>query len=373
MDKRTASPLFGYTVAVTADRRAEEQISLFGGRGAECVHGPTVRTHPIRHEAEILKATKALLQDPPDILVAVTGIGIRGWLEAADALLLGEQLRAVLRRTRIFVRGPKAHGAVVTAGLEIEWNAPNATMSEVVAQLGEISEPGQRVAVQVDGAADQPLLDELRTLGLDVLEIPVYRWSLPDDLGPAETVIRAVAECRVDAVTFTSRPAAENFVDLTAKLDLTDEVRAAMTSHVAVCCVGSIAAAGLHDLDVTEVVIPEQFRLGAMVMTLTRELERSNISIEIGGEDVAVQGRVVTVGVGEPVMLTIRERQLLDALVEQPGLVRSKPQLLDEVWGSHELGPHVVEVTVGRLRRRLGAAGVGIETVMKRGYRVSSK
>jgi uroporphyrinogen-III synthase len=40
------------------------------------------------------------------------------------------------------------------------------------------------------------------------------------------------------------------------------------------------------------------------------------------------------------------------------------------VWG--EVGDeHVVEVTVARLRRRLGAAGGGIETVVRRGYRLA--
>ena len=45
--------LEGFAIGVTADRRADEQISLFQGRGAECLHGATVRTHPIRPEAEI--------------------------------------------------------------------------------------------------------------------------------------------------------------------------------------------------------------------------------------------------------------------------------------------------------------------------------
>jgi uroporphyrinogen-III synthase len=41
------------------------------------------------------------------------------------------------------------------------------------------------------------------------------------------------------------------------------------------------------------------------------------------------------------------------------------------VW-TGETDDHVVEVTVGRLRRRLGSAGTHIETVMRRGYRLST-
>ena len=70
--------------------------------------------------------------------------------------------------------------------------------------------------------------------------------------------------------------------------------------------------------------------------------------------------------------LTGRESQVLSALTERPGVVISKAKLLSTVWGSAESDPHVVEVTIGRLRRRLGPAAAGIETVMRRGYRASA-
>ncbi|MEL6984626.1 MAG: helix-turn-helix domain-containing protein, partial [Actinomycetota bacterium] len=69
--------------------------------------------------------------------------------------------------------------------------------------------------------------------------------------------------------------------------------------------------------------------------------------------------------------LTWRERQILEVLLEGDGAVVSKERLLRSVWSGTESDPHVVEVTVGRLRRRLGPAGAGIETVIRRGYRVS--
>jgi uroporphyrinogen-III synthase len=42
------------------------------------------------------------------------------------------------------------------------------------------------------------------------------------------------------------------------------------------------------------------------------------------------------------------------------------------VWGATESDEHVVEVTVARLRQRLGEAGTGVETVVRRGYRLSA-
>ena len=72
----------------------------------------------------------------------------------------------------------------------------------------------------------------------------------------------------------------------------------------------------------------------------------------------------------EPVQLTDRERAVLTALSRRPGAVVSKGELRKQVW-ANGADDHAVEVTVGRLRRRLGPASDGIETVMRRGYRLA--
>lgn len=367
----SADSLEGFAIGVTADRRADEQITLFEGRGAECMYGPTVYTDPIRPEAEIRTATLEFIASPPDILVATTGIGVQGWLEAADALQVGEQLHAALSRTRIFARGPKAHGAAITAGLNVEWNATSATMAEIVAHLASVVRPHDRVAVQIDGSPQQPIIGQIAALGAEVTVVPVYRWTLPADRGPADALVRAVSDRRLHAVTFTSRSAAENFGELATDIGLFDEVSSALADGVIACCVGTICAEGLRPFGPIHIVQPAQFRLSAMVAALSSELNHRVFDVTIGGRSVAIRGRQVVVDGEPPVLLSVRERQLLGALVERPGTVRSKKQLLRDVWRSNESDPHVVEVTVGRLRRRLGSAGVGIETVMKRGYRAS--
>jgi uroporphyrinogen-III synthase len=92
----------------------------------------------------------------------------------------------------------------------------------------------------------------------------------------------------------------------------------------------------------------------------------------MGGHDVTVQGRFVVVGTDDPISLSDRERGVLDVLAERPGVVQSKATLLRAVWGGNESDEHVVEVTVGRLRQRLGTAGIGVETVVRRGYRLAA-
>jgi DNA-binding winged helix-turn-helix (wHTH) protein len=55
-------------------------------------------------------------------------------------------------------------------------------------------------------------------------------------------------------------------------------------------------------------------------------------------------------------------------LAGQPNVVFTKADLLRVVWGDDSADPHVVEVAMGRLRRRLGRAGAAIAAVHRRGY-----
>jgi two-component system response regulator PrrA len=61
---------------------------------------------------------------------------------------------------------------------------------------------------------------------------------------------------------------------------------------------------------------------------------------------------------GEPLALTRREFELLEALARHAGMVLSRPQLLELVWGyDWEVDGNVVDVFVGYLRRKLEAGG----------------
>ena len=84
MTEPEVPPLSGYTVGVTAARRAEEFSALLERRGATVVHAPAIRIVPLVDDTELFAATRAVIADPVDVVVATTGIGFRGWVEAAE-------------------------------------------------------------------------------------------------------------------------------------------------------------------------------------------------------------------------------------------------------------------------------------------------
>ena len=89
------------------------------------------------------------------------------------------------------------------------------------------------------------------------------------------------------------------------------------------------------------------------------------------GERLVADFDAISVAVdGTPVRLTRREFELLQFLVENKNRVLSRDRLLERVWGYDRfVETRSVDVHVGRLRAKLGAAGQQIETVVGLGYR----
>lgn len=363
-------PLAGFTVAVTADRRADEQVALLQRRGADVVVGATVRTLPLAEVAPLSAAIDALIAEPPEITVLLTGIGVRSMFAAAEGLGLDGALIDALRSSTILARSPKAAGAAATAGLDVAWQTPGERSIEILERLTDDARRGARIAIQRDGQSTPVLADQLAREGADAVDVPVYRWELPDDVRPADRLIDTVVERVVDAVTFTSSPAVRHLFAIAADRGRDVELLTAFTSgDVVVACVGPVCAEAAADVGITAAVVPTRARLGAMVQALAERFAGRGGSFACGGAVLTIQGRVVFVD-GAPAALGSRERGVLEVLAAAKGAVVGKQRLLRAVWGAGVADEHAVEVAVGRLRRGLGSAGDAVETVPRRGYRL---
>jgi len=77
---------------------------------------------------------------------------------------------------------------------------------------------------------------------------------------------------------------------------------------------------------------------------------------------------------GEEITLTPKEFEILRLLISHPGLVLSRGQIQDQVWGMEYLGEtRTVDVHIRTLRQKLGPCGELIETVRGVGYRFAAK
>jgi DNA-binding response OmpR family regulator len=88
-----------------------------------------------------------------------------------------------------------------------------------------------------------------------------------------------------------------------------------------------------------------------------------------GGISVDLARHRITVG-GKLIRLTSVEFKLLTTLMQRRGRVQSRDRLLNDVWGYESIiDTRTVDTHVRRLRKKLGKAGRGIETLRGFGYR----
>jgi len=264
-----------FTVGVTADRRADEQGLMLTRLGLRVVHGAALATTMVVDDGPLRQVTERLISQPPDFVVANTGIGIRSWVGAATSWNMADALISALARARILARGPKAAGALKIAGLDVWWRAPTEQLVDVGAHLLAQGVAGTTIAFQLHGQDDDGgVIDALRAAGAEVVEVPVYRWSVPADHQPALRLIEMACEGGLDAVTFTSGPAARNLVALADTVGLASSLVDALNGDVLTVCVGPVSAGYAADVGIVHSVIPEHWRLGAMVKLVADELGR---------------------------------------------------------------------------------------------------
>ncbi|MDQ6617598.1 MAG: uroporphyrinogen-III synthase [Actinomycetota bacterium] len=362
-------PLDGFVVGITADRRWEEQAELLSRRGATIVHGPTITTLYLASDDNLRRATLALIEDPPDYLVATTGIGVRAWLDTATTWGVGDQLTAALGQARIIARGPKAAAALQIGGLSVWQRSPTEQMEALVEIL--LAEPlhGRRVAVQEYGMESPELVELLIGAGATVVSVPVYRWRIPADPEPARRLAKAACSGQLDAVTFTSAPAVHNLFALAETPEEADQLRAAFNGPVTAACVGPVCAGGARQEGVQDPLTPSVGRLGLLVRALGDQMSERRRSFQLAGHALVLQGGAIELD-GAVDVLTPKERAILDILARKPGAVVGRETFLRRVWGCAETDPHLLEVAIGRLRRRLGPAGGALQTIAGRGYRL---
>ncbi|MDV7084882.1 uroporphyrinogen-III synthase [Rhodococcus sp. IEGM 248] len=366
------TPLCGFTIGITASRRAEEFATLLTRRGATVVHAPAIRIIPLADDTELERVTRQIIDTPPEIVVATTGIGFRGWMEAADGWGEAEELGRALASSRLLARGPKAKGAIRAADLREEWSPASESSAEVLDHLLGEGVEGKRIAVQLHGATTEwePVADfceVLRCAGADVIAVPVYRWTPLEDQAPMDRMIELIASGGLDAVSFTSAPAVASLLTRAKETGMIEMVLHSFRHRVLAACVGPVTAGPLRELEVPT-TMPARSRLGALARHIADELPRRANKIQTAGHELSIRGGCVVVD-GEVRQLPPAAMSLMRTLGARPGRVVPRDELLAALPGGGG-DTHAVETAVARLRASLGAPKA-VQTVVKRGYRLA--
>ena len=106
------------------------------------------------------------------------------------------------------------------------------------------------------------------------------------------------------------------------------------------------------------------------ILRRTRRATRTEAPVHVGDVTVDSARHEVTIA-GQPAELRPKEFDLLLALAEHRGIVLSREQLLNQVWGYDFYGEtRTVDVHIAHLRKRLADSSIKIETVLGVGYKL---
>lgn len=262
------------TVAILESRLGEQIAELIGKRGGRAVRAPALAEVPDIDPAYIGQLVGELGSRPAKAAIFQTGIGTHALFRATDALGLTGEFTGHLARMTVVARGPKPIAALRSRGVRIDLSAPDPfTTVQVLDVLREVPLDGERVIVQRYGVSNAGLDEGLKARGAQILEIPTYSWSLPENTRPLLDLIGALERREIDAITVTNAAQVYNLFALAERLGRTSALRESL-NRTLVASVGPVSSDALRRFGVAVGLEARPPKLGPLMTALDEALSR---------------------------------------------------------------------------------------------------
>lgn len=264
---RVAAGLAGRTVAILEARRSAELAKLFEQRGASVYVAPAMREESLDVSGAVGEFVEAVCGGGFDLLLCLTGVGVRGLFAAAEQLGRKNALQSAMSRLPLICRGPKPVAALRSFGLQPAYITPSPYTTQQVLEIARGLElRGKRLGVVRHGGPSLELIEGLQALGAAVREVQVYQWALPEDVHPIQGLIERLEAGAIDAVAFTSASQVQNLFAIAEQANQAERLRSLLRDVCALVAVGPVCAAALREHGLRVDVEPAEPKMGPMVL-----------------------------------------------------------------------------------------------------------
>jgi uroporphyrinogen-III synthase len=258
----------GLRVLSLESRRAKEVEKLIRTYGGEAIVVPAMREVGLESNEETLTFATTLLRGEVDLVVFLTGVGVRAMLEIVQARFDREEFLEALRKVKIAARGAKPTTALRELRVPVHAISEEpSTWRELMRAINETfgeSLAGMKVAVQEYGASNPEFLAELSSRCDNLSKVPVYQWALPEDLQPLRECVLGLMNGVIDVVLFMTAVQVIHLFQVAEQMGAADQLRESLHSAV-VLSIGPTTSEELAHYGIEPDFEPSRPKMGFLV------------------------------------------------------------------------------------------------------------
>ena len=245
---------------------AAEIARLIERHGGNPLVTPALREIPLDDNSAALKFGIQLTTERVDMLILLTGVGTTALFDLLKTRYPWSSIVAALKQTALVARGPKPVAALKAFGLQPTLTVPEPnTWVDLISTLDEYRPvKGLRVAVQEYGASNPDLLEALKQRGAEVFQVPIYRWTLPEDLGPLRQALDEIIAGKVPVLLITNAAQVDHVMQVLGKDGNVERFRAVLNKMV-VASIGPTASERLRHHEWPIDLEPSHGKMGVLV------------------------------------------------------------------------------------------------------------
>ncbi|MCW4032714.1 MAG: uroporphyrinogen-III synthase [Candidatus Bathyarchaeota archaeon] len=254
--------LRGKVIAITRpEKQANEltdTISRFGGKPYKV---PTIVIKPSLSDNLIKRFTEKIHNEQVDFLIFTSVNGVKILM---DYLKPNLEFRKKIEKTTIIAIGPKTKKELEENKIKVNLVPESFSSEGIIKELKNIDVRNKTVVIPRSMEGGEYLVEELKSLGAKVTEIPIYECIVPSDHSKVSVFIKDLIQKRIDVITFTSPSTAQNLFKLSVKFISIGDLRK-LLNGIVVVAIGPTTKGALKELGINTDLMPSKYTIEAML------------------------------------------------------------------------------------------------------------
>lgn len=290
--------LTGLTIAITGSRRGSELARIVKNLGGRPYVAPTVGIEADLKTPDnaIVEFIKRITKQDVDYMIFMTGPGVFSLMSIAKSYGMEEDLIAALQKVNVVARSTKPQMVLKKYGIRTHLIPHENTAKGILNLLKNIGMLGRTIGILWHGGYQMQLREELYRAGAaNVIEASTYQYSfeLNNDgasiltsmgfnyvvpkLGTVIHLIGDIIAGRIDVITFTSPPSVHGLFKIANINHTIGSLRDSLNTNVIVAAVGPSTEEAIKENKVVVDVIPQIYKMGAMVKSISDYVSLNNL------------------------------------------------------------------------------------------------